>query len=159
MLGIAHSLMKIDPSQAPPEPSPNARAHLPPTPPPAPAEQSIPLLLFTAQVCRAPAHMCEPNRGHIKIHSKTSTPQTPTLNLRHRVSWGYLAIPTPGCSRARVDSTLPGISGSPRLCCEPSLPLSCPFGFMLAIPAPCPAPYLGSGTRVEGGMLLQLPCF
>lgn len=126
MLGIAHSLMKIDPSQAPPEPSPNARAHLPPTPPPAPAEQSIPLLLFTAQVCRAPAHMCEPNRGHIKIHSKTSTPQTPTLNLRHRVSWGEVPHPAAAgqgwTALCQASQAAPGSAVSPH----------CPFPVHLA---------------------------
>ena len=92
------------------------------------------------------AHTCGPHR------------LTDMLRRRHApkpagtgLPWGEAPRkPQPGGSR--------GASG-PRAgpAAGPSLPCPCPAA-ACGRPRGCPAPYLGSGTREEGGRLLELPC-
>lgn len=86
----------------------------------------------------------------MRSHQRSLHRRRVSQTHRRRVSWEEAPQRSLnlGGSRASTGCTPPGISDS---CLgTPSLPTSCG--------CPCPAPYLGSGTRAEGRRLLELPC-
>lgn len=106
----------------------------------------------------ASTNVCEPHRftDTTKRHPRTHAPSLQVQGCPgERSPWQH-PHPSPAgrgwtapCQGIRAH--LPGSS------VRPSLPFSCACGISWAS-RPCPAPYLGSGTRAEGGMLLGLPC-